>query len=275
MKKLNVKKILTLVLWIIGLSGLVASLAFATNNEKNVLSENLSVSISNTNDNQFLDEEDIKLFFKERSDTILHAAIKNINVTKLEKALNAHPAIENADISVDVNGDVNVDVKQRTPVVRILNLDGESYYIDTQSKLMPLSENYTARVLIATGNIFEPYAQRYTTTVNIIAKHPIYSKVSVLDDIFAVTQYINKDSVLASLIQQINITKDKEIELFPSIGNHKIIFGDAQNIEEKFNKLKLFYTEGLNKTDGWNKYSIINIKYKNQVVCTKKTIYGK
>ena len=275
MKKLNAKKILTLVLWIIGLSGLVASLAFATNNEKNVLSENLSVSISNTNDNQFLDEEDIKLFFKERSDTILHAAIKNINVTKLEKALNAHPAIENADISVDVNGDVNVDVKQRTPVVRILNLDGESYYIDTQSKLMPLSENYTARVLIATGNIFEPYAQRYTTTVNIIAKHPIYSKVSVLDDIFAVTQYINKDSVLASLIQQINITKDKEIELFPSIGNHKIIFGDAQNIEEKFNKLKLFYTEGLNKTDGWNKYSIINIKYKNQVVCTKKTIYGK
>ena len=275
MKKLNAKKILTLVIWIIGLSGLVASLAFATNNEKNVLSENLSVSITNINDNQFLDEEDIKLFFKERSDTILHAAIKNINVTKLEKALNAHPAIENADISVDVNGDVNVDVKQRTPVVRILNLDGESYYIDTQSKLMPLSENYTARVLIATGNIFEPYAQRYTTTVNIIAKHPIYSKVSVLDDIFAVTQYINKDSVLASLIQQINITKDKEIELFPSIGNHKIIFGDAQNIEEKFNKLKLFYTEGLNKTDGWNKYSIINIKYKNQVVCTKKTIYGK
>lgn len=275
MKKLNVKKIITFVLWIIGLSGLVASLAFATNNEKNVLSENLNVSITNINDNQFLDEEDIKLFFKERSDTILHAAIKSINVTKLEKALNAHPAIENADISIDVNGDVNVEVKQRTPVVRILNLDGESYYIDTQSKLMPLSENYTARVLIATGNIFEPYTQRYTTSVNLIAKHPIYSKVSVLDDIFAVTQYINKDSVLASLIQQINITKDKEIELFPSIGNHKIIFGNAQNIEEKFNKLKLFYTEGLNKTDSWNKYSIINIKYKNQVVCTKKTIYGK
>ena len=40
--------------------------------------------------------------------------------------------------------------------------------------------------------------------------------------------------------------------------------------EEKFEKLKMFYTEGLNKTDGWNKYSTINIKYKNQVVCTKK-----
>ena len=268
--KLNTKKILTLVLWIIGLSGLVASLAFATKKEKSVISENLSVSITNTNDNLFIDEEDVKLFFNERKDSILNTAIKSINVTKLEKALNAHPAIENADVSVDVNGDVNVDVKQRTPVVRIFNLDGESYYIDSQSKLMPLNENYTARVLIATGNIYEPFAQRYTTSVNAIAKHPLYSRVSVLDDIYAITQYINKDSVLTSLIQQINITKDKEIELFPLIGNHKIIFGDAQNIEEKFNKLKLFYTEGLNKTDGWNKYSIVNIKYKNQVVCTKK-----
>ena len=268
--KLNTKKILTLVLWIIGLSGLVASLAFATKKEKSVISENLIVSITNTNDNLFIDEEDVKLFFIERKDSILNTAIKNINVTKLEKALNAHPAIENADVSVDVNGDVNVDVKQRTPVVRIFNLDGESYYIDSQSKLMPLNENYTARVLIATGNIYEPFAQRYTMPVNAIAKHSLYSKVSMLDDIYAITQYINKDSVLTSLIQQINITKDKEIELFPLIGNHKIIFGDAQNIEEKFKKLKLFYTEGLNKTDGWNKYSIVNIKYKNQVVCTKK-----
>jgi cell division protein FtsQ len=270
MKKINTKKILTLVLWIIGLSGLIATLAFATNKEKTVVSEHLSVAISNTNDNAFIDEEDVKLFFKERRDSILHAEIKNIHVTQLEKALNAHPAIENAEVSVDVNGDVNVNVKQRTPVVRIINLDGESYYIDSQSKLMPLNENYTARVIIATGNIFEPYAQRYSISVNDIAKNDLFSKVSVLDDIYAVTQYINKDSVLTSLIHQINITKDKEIELFPSIGNHKNIFGDAQNIEEKFNKLKLFYIEGLNKTDGWNKYSIVNIKYKNQVVCTKK-----
>jgi cell division protein FtsQ len=48
------------------------------------------------------------------------------------------------------------------------------------------------------------------------------------------------------------------------------VFGDAKDFEEKFEKLKTFYTEGLNKTDGWNKYSTINIKYKNQVVCTKK-----
>ena len=270
MKKISTKKIISVVLWIIGLSGLVASSSFATKKEKNIVSENVNIVVTNTNDNYFIDEEDVKLFFKERNDSVLNTSIKNINVTQLEKALNTHPAIENAEVAVDVNGDVDVQVLQRTPIVRIINADGESYYIDSQSKLMPLSDKYTARVLIASGNIYEPYTKRYTMSVNEISTSELYSKVSVLDDIYKVTQYIIHDSILTSLIHQININKEKEIELFPSLGNHVIIFGNTDNISEKFNKLKLFYKEGMNKTDGWNKYSTINVKYKNQVVCTKK-----
>ena len=270
MKKVSTRKILTIVLWIIGLLGLLASLAFATQKEKSVVSENMSVSVTNTEENSFIDEEDVKDFFNDRKDSILHAQLENINVNDLEKALCSHPAIENAEVAVDINGDVTVNVKQRSPLVRVMNFDGESYYIDTQSKLMPLSDKYTARVLIATGNIREAYAQRYQFSINEIAKNELFSKVSVLDDIYAISNYIVKDSVLNSLIHQINVTNDQELELYPSIGNQKIIFGNANDIEEKFNKLKLFYTEGLNKTDGWNKYSTINIKYKNQVVCTKK-----
>jgi cell division protein FtsQ len=270
MKKINFKKILVIVLWIIGLSGLFASLAFATGKEKNVIAENMYVLVNNTEVNAFIDEEDVKDFFKERHDSILNTRLKNINVNDLEKALNSHPAVENADIAVDVNGDVNINVTQRTPLVRVFNLDGESYYIDDKSKLMPLSDKYTARVLVATGYIIEPYASRYQVPVNCIAKNELFSKVSVLDDIYDISEFISHDSVLASLIHQINVMPNKELELFPSIGNHKIIFGEAKDLQEKFEKLKLFYTDGLNKTDGWNKYSTINIKYKNQVVCTKK-----
>ncbi len=270
MKKVSTRKIITIVLWIIGLSGLLVSLAFVGKKEKTVIAENMSVTVINTDENTFIDEEDVKEFFNERKDSIILAQLNNINVNDLEKALNSHPAVENAEVAVDINGDVTVNVTQRTPLVRILNSDGESYYIDDKSKLMPLNDKYTARVLIASGYILEPYAQRYEFSVNDIAKNELFSKVSVLDDIYAISNYIVKDSVLSSLIHQINVTNDKELELYPSIGNHKIIFGEAKDIEEKFNKLKLFYTEGLNKTDGWNKYSIINIKYKNQVVCTKK-----
>jgi cell division protein FtsQ len=67
-----------------------------------------------------------------------------------------------------------------------------------------------------------------------------------------------------------HLNNEKEFELYPAVGNQKILFGKATDIAEKFEKLKIFYNEGLNKTDNWNKYSTINLKYKNQVVCTKK-----
>ncbi len=267
--KIN-KKIVSVVLWIIGLSMLLFSLAFASARQKNVEIQNLSISVANTEVNEFIDEDGLKNYLKDRQDTILNTEIKNLDITNVEKVLNGHPDIESADVSVDINGDVNINVLQRTPIVRIFNLDGESYYIDTQSKLMPLNETQTARVLIATGFIFEPYSRRVITPVNVIAKNEIYSKFSVLDDIYAMADFIKKDSVLNKLVHQIKVLPDKEFELYLAIGNHKILFGQAVDIEEKFRKLKLFYTDGLNKTDGWNTYSIINIKYKNQVVCTKK-----
>lgn len=275
MKKINTKKIITLVLWILGLSGLAASLAFASRKEKLVKIEHLNVNVSGSGENSFIDEEDVKDYLSEQKDSVVNIEKAKLDVNKIEKTLNAHPAIENADISVDVNGDVSIEVMQRTPLLRVFCEDGESYYIDTQAKLMPLSDKYTARVLIATGYIYEPYARRYQLSVKDIAKSEVFSKTSVLDDLYALADYISKDSTLADLVQQINVTKDKEFELYPSIGDHKIMFGEATDIEEKFNNLKVFYTEGLNKTNGWNKYSVINIKYKNQVVCTKKEIYGK
>ncbi len=270
MKKLNYNRILVTVLWIIAIAGLTASLSFVSKSENNIVANSLNITIHNNEENLFLSETDIENFFNDRKDSILSFQYKNINIPDLERALNSHPAIENSEVSGDINGEIKINVTQRTPVLRIFNKDGESYYIDSQTKLMPLNDNYSARVIIASGEIFEPFARRYQYSINQIKKNKLFSEVSLLDDIYDVSKYINQDSVLIQLIHQINVNSDKELELFPAIGNHKIIFGNAQNIAEKFNKLKLFYIEGLNKSDSWTKYSTINLKYKNLVVCTKK-----
>ena len=82
--------------------------------------------------------------------------------------------------------------------------------------------------------------------------------------------YIKNDTLLNSLITQAYINKEREIELYPAIGNQKILFGSGTDIADKFEKLKIFYTQGLNSVNGWDRYSTINLKYKNQVVCIKK-----
>lgn len=270
MKKINYRKILVTVLWIITIAGLASSLAFVSRSERGIVAKSLNINIQNNEENFFLSEHDVRAFFKERNDPLLSSSYENINIPELEKALNSHPAIENAEVSADINGEIKVDILQRTPVLRIINKNGESYYIDSQSKLMPLNQNYSARVIVASGEIMEPFSGRYEFSVDQIRKNKSFKELSFLDDLLDVSTYIDRDSSLAPLIHQIYVNKDKEMELFPAIGNHKIIFGDASNISEKFNKLKLFYTQGLSKSDSWTKYSVINLKFKNLVVCTKR-----
>lgn len=270
MKKINYKKVLITVLWIIAIAGLTSSLRFVSINEKEITAKEMEIDIHNNEENLFLSEIDVRQFFEQRGDDILNKRYKQLNIPELERALNSHPAVENAEVSADLNGVIKVSVVQRTPVLRIINKNGESYYIDKQSKLMPLNENYSARVLVASGELNEPFARRYQYSIDQMKKSEAYKKITLLDDVLDVATYINNDSSLTALIHQINVNKEKEIELYPAIGSHKIVFGDAKNISEKFNKLKLFYKEGLSKSNNWTKYVTINLKYKNLVVCTKK-----
>ena len=270
MKKINFKKIGVIVLWFLGIAGLISSLAFVTASENKVKGKKVDIVIEKDDDNSFLDEDDILNFLKDRNDTFVNQPMKDINVYKIERALNTHPSIAASEVAVTVNGDVSISIKQRKPIVRIINSKGESFYIDNRATVMPLADHYTARVLIVNGFIPEKYSQFYNISVPQIEKDSAFKAITVIDDIYEVANYIKNDSLLNSLIIQMYINNDREIELYPAIGNQRIIFGNDDDIADKFEKLKIFYTQGLNSVDGWNKYSIINLKYKNQVVCIKK-----
>ena len=270
MKKIKLKKILILVLWITVASGIIGLLSFVSVEGKAVKGKAINVIVTNESENSFVNETDIVDFLNERKDSLVNQKMKDMDVNGIEKSLKAHPAISNADVSVDINGNAEIKITQRKPVVRIMNYFGESYYIDDEAGLMPISENYTARVPVANGLILEKYNMFYNYGIPRIEKDSLMKQLSVLDDIYAVSKYISEDSLLTSLIQQLYINTDKEIELYPAVGGHKIIFGKGEDIEEKFEKLKVFYREGLNSIDSWNKYSSINLKYKSQVVCIKR-----
>ena len=159
-------------------------------------------------------------------------------------------------------------MKQRTPILRVINYKNDSYYIDLEGKLMPLSESYTARVPIATGLITESYANTYSLDLLSRDINDTLLTKFIIDDLYLLAKYINESEFWKAQIEQIYINADREIELIPVFGNHRILLGDATDLRDKFNKLLVFYKEGLNKT-GWNVYTKINLKYKNQVVCTK------
>lgn len=270
MKKINWKKILNVCLWLLGTSALVFTLGFVSDRQAFVKGKAPQIIINHEDDNSFVEDEDILKFLRDRNDTLVDQPLHEINVYELEKAICSHPAIAEADVAVNVNGEVVINVTERKPIVRVINLQGESFYLDSKATLMPLSDHYTARTLVVNGLITETYAQFYNLSMNQVKKDSALATATVLDDVYELAGYISSDSLLSALIGQVYVNGEREMELYPAVGNQKIIFGKVIDVHDKFEKLKVFYTQGLNSSNGWEKYSVINLKYKNQVVCTKK-----
>lgn len=270
MKK--VKKIAFITLWSALIIGLLVSMGFVNKEQDSLLCKSLDIKVNQDDDLYFLDKMDIAQLIFKRGDSIINQPKSTVNIPAIKQALNSHSDIANAEVYITIDGRLKVAVKQRKPVLRVFNITGDSYYLDDEGKLMPLSDKYTAKVLVANGNIPEAYATSYKYSIAEISKDKEKKKNTMLDELYAMATYIDADEFWKAQVQQIYINTDNDMEIVPMVGNQKIIFGDTASMDEKFKKLLVFYQQGLNTTGWWDKYSTINLKFKNQIVCTKKEI---
>ena len=270
------RKYLIIALYVVLFAGLVVCLGFVNRKQTAVLCKSLTINIDHSNDDYFVEEEDIHAMLHRKGDTIIGQRLNEINTGMLEKILRRNPHVEKAEVFSSIDGEVKIDVTQRSPILRIIGAVHDGYYIDKNGVFMPICDKYAARVPIANGYIYEPYTygsakliEKRTREDSIAVDETQPYRYTLKDSLYTLAKYVNDDEFWQALIQQIYVTPQHEFELIPNIGNHRIILGNLDDMEGKFSKLLLFYRKGLSKT-GWDKYSIINLKYKNQVVCTKK-----
>jgi cell division protein FtsQ len=257
-------KIVQISIWVIVISGIIVLLGFVNKSQQQLVFDKPIVKIDYETENRFVDEQDIlsQILHKEDTGKLL---LNRFNVMELEEKLNRNNSIKDVQVYKTINGELMVNVTQRRPIVRVFS-NNKSYYIDEDGNLMPLSDKYTARLLVVSGELNEPYWKRNLYNYNNL-NDSIVDK-TLLDDVYKIAKYIDQSEFFKAQIEQVYVNKELDFELVPKVGNHKIVFGGVDNLESKFEKLMIFYKKGLSKT-GWNEYSEINLKYKNQVVCTK------
>lgn len=250
--------------------GMLTLLGFVDKKQKALPCAEIVIRIDNSVQHDFINESDI-LALINGNVNIVGTPVGSINISLLEKKIMNNPYVEQAEVYSTIDGKLQVNVVQRDPVVRIMTMRDESFYIDRSGKFMPVCDHYSTPVIVASGYIFDAYAEMHVPVWEVDTTVTDTSKMSVqpvLSQIYSLSQYIGANEFWNAQIEQIYINDQGDIELIPRVGNHRIILGSVTALEEKLNRLYIFYTKGLNKT-GWNNYSIINLKYKNQVVCTK------
>lgn len=257
MPKLNIRKILFTIVWFsIGVSGIV--LLVAAVRIKNVKTcKGIEIEISGVSNNFFIDKTDVLNIIKNYAGANPEGrGINEFNLAAIENNLEKDVWIKNAELFFDNNDILRVSIDEREPVARVFSLTGKSFYIDSSITVLPLSDKFSARLPVFTGFAHNP---------DFLSK----ADSNLLTDIKVLSHALQADSFLMAMIEQVDITPQRNFEMIPKIGNQLIVFGDAEDVAEKFNKLRIFYKAVITKT-GWSKYSVINLQYKNQVVAKIK-----
>lgn len=251
----KIQRIVKSTLWIISIVLVVVLTSFVL--EKANKQTCVDVKISIPGANNLVERQDIDAILEKTSGQLMGVQLKSINMYALEKQLNKNPYISKSKIYSDINGVLHIEITQKQPVIRILNKFGNDFYIDSEGKKMPISSNFTPRVLVATGNITERLRKSADTL-----------QTQLAHDLFAVANYINQNELWTAQIVQLYVNPQLDIEMVPRVGNQVIVLGNAENLDEKFKKLLVFYKQAMPKV-GWNTYKTINLKFNKQIVCEK------
>jgi cell division protein FtsQ len=269
LKKIEWKKVLRFTLWSFVIVGFLATVGFTEKQQSEMRCRDVNVVLKNSPSHALIEASDVMQTIHDKFGELEGKPLHSINISLLENIINNNPFVLQAEVFSTIDGKLNIEVIPRNPIVRIVNYFNESFYIDDQGVFLPLSEKYASSVPVANGFIYNRETERKVRPmagqeINDTSFHAL-----AIEKVYLLADYIRHHEFWNAQTEQVYVNAAGDMELIPRVGNHTIILGDEKEMDEKFNKLFLFYKEGLSK-QGWSKYSTINLTYKDQVVCIKK-----
>jgi len=265
MKKMN--RALRWLGYSIALCGTVVLLGFIESSKSGAVCEGIEVEFVRNADEPLVTEDFVRQTILEVSDQIVGQNLRQVNFDRLEEALNEIPYLNHVVVYTTIDNQLMVSVTERKPIVRLIDGNGRSALIDSEGYLMPLSSVSALRLPVITGefNLEKSAVERNLHASDSLVAPEVSKSFDMGKLIFA-------DSLWMAQFQHLSFESTGDLVAFPQVGNHTIIFG-SDRFAEKLEMLQIFYREGMSQ-EAWNKYKSINLKYKDQIVCTKKYPYG-
>lgn len=244
-------------------------LYFANKNFKSKKISQIDVKINTQGGAELITEEDVKAIILKDFDSISNKTVQEVDLEGIENSIEKNIYVQDADAYISLDAALNVYVLQSRPIARVFNSHGESFFINTSGRLMPVGSVATEGLVVASGNITEKYKPETKLLKLDSVSYEECNNVSTLNKIFLIAEAISNDSLLNKIITQIYVNSNKSYELIPIIGSQNILLGDVDELKQKLSNLKIFYKEGYKKFY-FEKYKTIDVRFTNQVVCIKK-----
>ena len=259
-----IKRFLHIVIWGLLIAAVIFVLAFVERKHNETVCKDFELNIINHDQNALTNSDELMALIIAGTDTLSGKTLDEISPYDIHLILDANPYVKYADVQTSIDGRLLVDVQLREAIVRIVNNNNVNYYIDEEGWLMPINQGFSSRVLIVNGFVKDGIIglQNKTTHIDSLSEN------SIVRNIYAFAKFINASGFLKKLISQAWVSRSGELELIPVIGEYTIHFGGFEDMENKFEKLSAYYRKGAGNA-GWINYKSIDLRYKNQVICSK------
>lgn len=246
-------------IWIMIASWFAVIMGFVSAEADEILCNRIDIVLNDTLQSRFVTRNDVRKILETSGVRLQGYPLAEINTRILEDRIEENPYIGNAEVSKEITGKLEVRVDQRIPLVRILPDEGTGYFMDREGVVLPLSEKFTPYVMLVSGHV----------PGLVPGDEPGERSSERLREVFRFCSYLDTHPFWKDQIVQVYVNAMGEYELIPRVGAHQILFGGMDNWQKKLRNLELLYRQGFSKY-GWNNYETINLKYTNQVICTKR-----
>lgn len=260
-------RILTISSVVILAAGILIALGFIRKDHNHSACSNIRISINYQNSDTLISSDEIMQMLISGFDTIEGRVLQPKDIAGMKNLIAANPYIAYCDVDFMLNGALRIRATQRTPILRITN-GSQAWFVDDKAVVMPRHNSFSARVTVAGGHLDHTRVLKAGNDLQALADTNAAFASGNLYELITLAKYIHNHQLLNRMVEQIYVNASGEFELFTIVGRQRILFGRVDDMEEKFNKLLIFYQAGPS-VNGLNQYRTINLKYNNQVVCSK------
>lgn len=255
-----VKKIFSILAWVVTAGALVALFIIARDSYLDTPVRSVNVNVERSAKNGFVKEAAV---VEDMGKLCQTATIGTVNMVSVNKQLKSNPWIESSSSFIDLNADLNINIKEYQPVIRIFGKNGTSAYVTAEGILLPTTLGYTPHVLVANGN-FDLDAEQLNRQLcdTVEADRNIISALHLFNA-------VQRNDFMKASVGQLYCNSKNEFEIVARNLDAKISVGDTCNIDDKLKRLEIFIKQKINSHEISN-FKKIDLKYKNQIVCTKR-----
>lgn len=256
------KTVIYIIIAVLVVGGIIALMVMRSSST----TKGLEIVVKPTASPALLDIDEVRDLIEEDFPGIEGYRVKDVKSKEVAAAVMRSPYVRKANVTTTVGGKVSVIVELQEPVVRMF-YQGNEFYLSHEGTCMPLNPSHYCHVLVGSSNWAEPHVNR-VSRIDLKDTSNIENSEG-LTKIWTLACFLADHPRYNGVFDQVALSEEGDLLLVPKLGSVIVNMGDEHDLEGKFENLWVMFDQGIDKV-GWDAYKVISLKYKGQVVCTKR-----